>query len=215
MAAAPAAGTAFGTSALAASAPVYASMAAPLSGAMFTGSFVPSVLTSSTGISMGGGGLLSGVTLEAAKPYLYGASIMGQAYSQMSQARFTKSMYEVEQLRVAADTESKRLNAELDSVARLRKLKANIAARLTTQYSGGVAGLDSTRILETTAMKEYGKDYKLALLNIENQVLSGNVQSDIYDASATQATNNGLLNSAVLLGTAAYQYKQLGGAPEA
>ena len=115
---------------------------AALSAPMFTGAFVPSLLTSSTGIPMGGGGLLSGITLEAAKPYLYGASVIGQAYSQMSQARFQKSMYDVEQLRVAADTESKRLNAELDSVARLRQLKASLSARLTNQYSGGVAGLD-------------------------------------------------------------------------
>ena len=86
---------------------------------------------------------------------------------------------------------------------------------MTNQYSGGVAGLDSTRILEQTAMKEYGKDYKLALLNIENQIRSGNVQSNIYEDSAKQVVNNGLLNSAVLLGTAAYQYEQLGGAPEA
>lgn len=224
MAAAPAAGTAFGTSALAASAPVYTSIAAsaalptvtsmaagPLAGASSSMFMNSAFLSPATTLRMaGGGGLLSSFSLDAIKPFMYGASIVGQVYSNIQQAKFQSSMYEVEQLRVAAETETKRLNAELDSVARLRRLKSAIATNLTKQYAGGVAGLDSSRILETIAQQEYGKDYKLSLLNIENEILRGNVQSNIYDASAKQVVNNAALDSAVLLGTAAYQYEQLG-----
>jgi len=211
----PAATSAFGATAATsiAAAPALMTAAAPLSGAMFTGSFVSPLLTNSAGIGtglFGGGGLLSGFSLDAIKPFMYGASVLGQAYSNIQQAKFQSSMYEVEQLRVAAETETKRLNAELDSVARLRRLKAAMATNLTQQYAGGVAGLDSSRILETVAQQEYGKDYKLSLLNIENEILRGNVQSNIYDASAKQVVNNAALDSAVLLGTAAYQYEQLG-----
>ena len=224
--AAPAAATAFG--APAASAAVYSSLAAsaalPTVASLSAGPIAsvgssmmmnPALLSPASAVRLagagGGGGLLAGFTLDAMKPYLYGASVIGQMYSNMQQARFQKSMYDVEQLKLAAATETKRLNAELDSIERLKQLKRIMASNLTRQYGGGVAGLDSSQILNETAQKEYGKDYKLALMNIENQILSGNVQSDIYEATGKQVVNSAALNSAVLLGTAAYQYEQLGG----
>ena len=224
MAAAPAAATAFG--APAATAAVYSSMAAsaalPTVASMAAGPLASSgasmfmnsqFLSPATALRMtGGGGLLSGFTLDAIKPYLYGANIVGQMYSNMQQARFQKAMYDVEQLKVAATTETKRLNAELDNIERLKQLKRIMASNLTKQYGGGVAGLDSSQILNTVAQQEYGKDYKLALMNIENQVLSGNVQSNVYKETGKQVVNSAALNSAILLGTAAYQYEQLGGA---
>lgn len=229
MAAAPAAGTAFGSSALAASAPVYTSMAAsaalptvtsmaagPLAGASSSMFMNSAFLSPGTALRAagGGGGLLSSFTLEAAKPYLYGLSVGSSIINTLNQAQYRKSMYEIQDLQLQANVEMKRLNAVNASIDRMKEIHRINAANLAKAYGGGVVGLDgSTKLLETVSGKEYGRDYEIATLDLANDLVAGNVQSDIYKATQEQVVNGSILDAASKFGTATYLYGRLGGNP--
>ena len=181
-----------------------------------TTSFVPTLLTASQGIPTGG--LLSGFsltkllpTLNQAAPYLYWGSQALGAGARIGEGNYQSRMYDLRNLELQADLSMKRLNSEIESVERFKKLKRVMANNVARQYAGGVSGLDgSAKLYDTIAQQEYGKDYAVAMLNIENELLKGNVQSNIYDMTAQQVVNNAYLDSAVQLGTAAYNYKRLG-----
>lgn len=206
-AAAPAATTAFGSTAFwagtAAAAPVASSVV------------MPSIFTTA---ATSGGGLLSGFsltkllpTLNQAAPYLYWGSQALGVGGRLSEGGYQSRMFELRNLELQADLSMKRLNSEIESVERFKKLKRVMANNVARQYAGGVSGLDgSAKLYDTIAQQEYGKDYAVAMLNIENELLKGNVQSNIYDMTAQQVVNNAYLDSAVQLGTAAYNYKRLG-----
>lgn len=228
MAAAPAAGTAFGSSALAASAPVYTSMAAsaalptvtsmaagPLAGASSSMFMNSAFLSPATTLRMaGGGGLLSSFTLEAAKPWLYGLSTGSSIINTLNQGQYRKSMYEIQDLQLQANVEMKRLNAVNASIDRMKEIHRINAANLAKAYGGGVVGLDgSTKLLETVSGKEYGRDYEIATLDLANDLVAGNVQSDIYKATQEQVVNGSILDAASKFGTATYLYGRLGGNP--
>lgn len=205
---APAATAAFGSTAFWAG----TAAAAPVA----TASFVPTLLTASKGIQAGG--LLSSFslsnllpTLEKAAPYLYWGSQALGVGGRISEGNYQSKMYDLRNLELQADLTMKRMNAEIESVERLKNLKRVMANNLARQYSGGVSGLDgSAKLYETIAQQEYGKDYAVAMLNIENELIKGNVQSNIFDMTSQQVVNNAYLDSAVQLGTAAYNYKRLG-----
>jgi hypothetical protein len=206
-AAAPAATTAFGSTAFwagtAAAAPVASSVV------------MPSIFTTA---ATSGGGLLSSFslskllpTLNQAAPYLYWGSQALGVGGRLSEGGYQSRMFELRNLELQADLSMKRLNSEIESVERFKKLKRVMANNVARQYAGGVSGLDgSAKLYDTIAQQEYGKDYAVAMLNIENELLKGNVQSNIYDMTAQQVVNNTYLDSAVQLGTAAYNYKRLG-----
>lgn len=207
-AAAPAATTAFGSTAFWAG----TAAAAPVA----TASFVPTLLTASQGIPTGG--LLSSFsltkllpTLNQAAPYLYWGSQALGVGGRLSEGGYQSRMFELRNLELQADLSMKRLNSEIESVERFKKLKRVMANNVARQYSGGVSGLDgSAKLYDTIAQQEYGKDYAVAMLNIENELLKGNIQSNIFEATSQQVINNAYLDSAVQLGTAAYNYKRLG-----
>lgn len=228
MAAAPAAGTAFGTSALAASAPVYTSIAAsaalptvtsmaagPLAGASSSMFMNSAFLSPGTALrAAGGGGLLSGFTLEAARPWLYALGTGSSIINTLNQGQYRKSMYEIQDLELQANIEMKKLNAVNASIDRMKEIHRINAANLAKAYGGGVVGLDgSTKLLETVSGKEYGRDYQIATLDLANDLVAGNVQSDIYKATQEQVVNGSVLDAASKFGTATYLYGRLGGNP--
>lgn len=211
-AAAPAATTAFGSTAFWAG----TAAAAPVA----TASFVPSLLTASQGISTGG--LLSGFsltkllpTMEKISPFLYwGSQALGTA-SSISGANFQSNIYDLQNLQLQANMSMKKLNYEQESIEKLRKLKRINAANLARAYSGGVSGLDgSTKLLETVSGQEYAKDYGTALAQFRTDMVSGNIQSNIYQTAGQQVINGAYLDAAAKLGNAAYMYSRIGESPQ-
>jgi len=206
-AAAPAATTTFGSTAFwagtAAAAPVASSVV------------MPSIFTTA---ATSGGGLLSGFsltkllpTLNQAAPYLYWGSQALGVGGRISEGNYQSRMFDLRNLELQADLTMKRMNAEIESLERFKKLKRVMANNVASRYAGGVSGLDgSAKLYDTIAQQEYGKDYAVAMLNIENELLKGNIQSNIFEATSEQVVNNAYLDSAVQLGTAAYNYKRLG-----
>lgn len=211
-AAAPAATTAFGSTAFWAG----TAAAAPVA----TASFVPSLLTASQGISTGG--LLSGFsltkllpTMEKISPFLYwGSQAFGTA-STIRGANFQSNIYDLQNLQLQANLSMKKLNYEQESIERLRKLKRINAANLARAYSGGVSGLDgSTKLLETVSGQEYAKDYGTALAQFRTDMVSGNIQSNIYQTAGQEVINGAYLDAAAKLGNAAYMYSRIGEPPQ-
>lgn len=210
-AAAPAATAAFGSTAFWAG----TAAAAPVVSA----SFVPTLLTASKGISTGG--LLSSFslsnllpTMERLSPLMYWGSQALGATSSISGANFQSQIYDLQNLQLQANMSMKKLNYEQESIERLRKLKRINAANLARSYSGGVIGLDgSAKLLEQVSGQEYAKDYGTALAQFRTDMVSGNIQSNIYDTAGQQAVNTGYLDAAAKLGTAAYMYNRIGGPP--
>ena len=210
-AAAPAATTAFGSTAFWAG----TAAAAPVA----TASFVPTLLTASQGISTGG--LLSSFslsnllpTLEKASPFLYwGSQAFGTAAT-ISGANFQSNIYDLQNLQLQANINMKKLNYEQESIEKLRKLKRINAANLARAYSGGVSGLDgSTKLLEVVSGQEYGKDYGTALAQFRTDMVNGNIQSNIYQTAGQEVINGAYLDAAAKLGNAAYMYSRIGGPP--
>lgn len=227
--AAPAAATAFG--APAASAAVYSSLAA--SAALPTVASMTAGPLASVGSSMfmnqaflspataarvvaggGGGGLLSNISLKTLQPYLFAGSTGLSMMQTLKQAEYQKAMYQVQDLQLQANLEMKKLNFELDSIDKLKRLKTINAANLAKAYGGGVVGLDgSTKLFEEISGREYSKDYAIGLLQFRNDMVAGNVQSDIYKTAQVEVMSGAALDSAAKLGNAAYLYSLVGGPP--
>jgi hypothetical protein len=190
-----------------------AAVAAPLSAAAFTGSFVPSLLTS----GVGGGGLLSGISGAFSAIQPYGSLISGglSAMQSIRQGSIMKNQYELQSLQALADMENKALNWELDNLDKLKKLKTVQAANIARAYAGGIDGLNSNIMLSTINEQEYGEDYKTSLLNMQNTLIEGKVMGDIYADTARTTMTGSILDAGAKLGEAAYLYGRLGGAPTA
>ena len=188
-----------------------AAVAAPLSAAAFTGSFVPSLLTSGVG---GGGffGGLGGLLGDASIMDLgFGASKIIGGIQSIRQGNIMKNQYELQNLQMLADTEARMLNYELAGMKRLDKLSRINAANMSKAYARGVDGsLGSAKFLASINDEEYGADYKLDLMNMQNDLVNGKVQGDIYKTAGAEAVTGSWFDAAAKLGEGAYLYKRLG-----
>ena len=174
--------------------------------------FLPLALTAPTG-----GGLLAGLTTayETIKPtadLLYKAS-QGLSFIQsMQQGQIMKDQYRLQELQALSDMETMKFNATMDGLDRLDKLKRIQAANIATSSARGVDGLSGSALLnQIVSDQEYGKDYKLNLMNLQNIASRGNVNADIYGAASKRAPVDAMLDAGVKLGEAAYSYKKLYG----
>ena len=209
--AAPFAGaTMTGFGGAAATAGTAAAISAPIAATTASMMMSPSIISAGTG----GGGLLAGFTLAKAAPYVYGLSTGTNILNTLRQGEYRKSMYEIQDLQLQANIEMKKLNAINESIDKFREINRINAANLTAAYAGGVVGLDgSIKLLEKISGKEYGRDYQIAELDFANDLVAGNVQSDIYKETQEQVVNGSVLDAASKLGTATYMYGRLGGNP--
>jgi hypothetical protein len=223
---APAVGTAFGTSAVAsmAAAPVFtAAAAAPIASAGASMMMKPAIL------SPGGAGFFStlGSTFSnflnrpllstelfgdfSLKQLGYAASTGMSIMQQIQQGQMQKSLMQVENAKLQAELARKKLNYQMDALQRMKAMNAANSTLVANRYAGGVYGLDgSAKLLEIVNQQEYGQDYKTAMMNIENEILSGNVQSDIFKATGDAAVRDSYLSSAAKFGEAVYMYDRLG-----
>jgi len=221
MAAAPAAGTAFGTSALAASAPVYASMAAaPIA------SVGASMMMNPAIISPGGAGLFSSLGTAFSRPLFssnlfgdislktlgYGISTAGSIYNSIRQGNILKAQYELEAEKSLTDMAVKQANAEVEAVRRLRALNRINSSFVADAYARGVDGLDGSALLnQIISDQEYGRDYKIDLFNLNNIMTTGIVNKEAYKTAAQTSFQSGLFEAAIKTGEAAYKYDKLYG----
>lgn len=146
------------------------SVAAPLAAANFTGSFVPSLLTSSSGggffsnMFSGAGGLLKDASVM---DLAYGAT-QGLSFIQsVRQGQIMKDQYKIQELQALTDMERMKYNATLEGLDRLDKLRRIQAANTVKSFAGGVEGLSGSALLtQITSDQQYGKDYKINLNNL-------------------------------------------------
>ena len=179
-------------------------------------SFTPLLATTAGGIGTSGG-LLAGLTsaYQTIKPtadLLYGAS-QGLSFIQsMQQGQIMKDQYKLQELQALSDMETMKFNATMDGLDRLDKLKKIQAANIATSSARGVDGLSGSALLnQIVSDQEYGKDYKLNLINLQNIASRGNVNADIYGAASKRAPSDAMIDAGVKLGEAAYSYKKLYG----
>lgn len=214
VAVAPAVGTAFGSSALAsmAAAPIFASVAAPIAASTASMMMSPSILSAGGGSFFGGmGGLLSNVSFT---DLAFGAANALSGIQTLRQGNMQAKMYELQNLQTLANLETQKLNFELDGLERLKKLQRIQSARLNAAYGGGVSGLDgSAKLIAQVNDQQYGDEYKVQLMQMQNLIVNGKLQGDIYSASASSARTGSYLDAGAKLGEAAYLYNRIGGAP--
>lgn len=216
-AAAPAATTAFGSTAFWAG----TAAALPVSSAVVMPSIFTTAATAGGGMASSGfftsalnfgRGLLADINLM---DVAFGASQLLSSYQTVRQGRYESDIYKLQANQKLAELEQKRLNFELDGLEKLRKLKRIQAANLARAYAGGVSGLDGSALLnDIVSSKEYGADYKIDLLNIKNNILAGEAQIRMDYAAADYTKSGSYLDAAAKLGEGAYLYSRLGG-PEA
>lgn len=190
-----------------------ATAAATSAATVAASSFVPTLLTASTGIPVGGGLLSSTGFLSnlGSMDALMGIS-SGLSFVQgIRQGQIMKDQYKMQELQTLAQMETDKFNAVKESMDRFDRLQRIQAANLTQSYAGGVSGLDGSALLnQIVSDQEYGEDYKIDLMNIDRIASTGNVNADIYGASASRAPTDALLDASAKLGTAAYTYSKLG-----
>ena len=141
----------------------------------------------------------------------FGASKIIGGIQSIRQGNIMKNQYELQNLQMLADTEARMLNYELAGMKRLDKLSRINAANMSKAYARGVDGsLGSAKFLASINDEEYGADYKLDLMNMQNDLVNGKVQGDIYKTAGAEAVTGSWFDAAAKLGEGAYLYKRLG-----
>lgn len=185
-----------------------ASVAAPIAA---VGSFSPALVSGGGGGFFGnlGGGLLSGMgPMDAVFGITQGLS----AIQSIKQGQVLKDQYKIQELEALSNMEKMKFEATMNGIERLDKLRRLQAANISKSYAGGVSGLDGSALLsQIVSDQEYGQDYKIDLMNINNIVSTGKVNADIYGAASKRAPTDAMIDAGVKLGEAAYSYKKLYG----
>ena len=105
-----------------------------------------------------------------------------------------------------------KFEATMNGIERLDKLRRLQAANISKSYAGGVSGLDGSALLsQIVSDQEYGQDYKIDLMNLDNIASTGKVNADIYGAASKRAPKDAMIDAGIKLGEAAYSYKKLYG----
>jgi len=205
MAAAPAAGTAFGTSALAASAPVYASMAvasAPIASVGASMMMNPAIL------SPGGGGLLAGfgTAFDVFNKYsgLISTGFSGlQAVGAYQRGQYIEQQYKMQAEQMRVEQEINRLNILRAANDKTRNLLATNASVLATGFAAGVNGFDGSVKLVTKKNEErYLRDLSVLEFNETSSELYQDAQSSLLAAAGDEAVRGSKFDALYHLGNA-------------
>jgi len=185
-----------------------ASVAAPIAA---VGSFSPALVSGGGGGFFGnlGSGLLSGIgPMDAVFGITQGLS----AIQSIKQGQILKDQYKIQELEALSNMEKMKFEATMNGIERLDKLRRLQAANISKSYAGGVSGLDGSALLsQIVSDQEYGQDYKIDLMNLDNIASTGKVNADIYGAAAKRAPKDAMIDAGIKLGEAAYSYKKLYG----
>lgn len=213
----PAVTTAFGGSMAAATATApallsAAAVTAPLSGAMFTGSFVPTLLTNSAGI--GSGGLLAGfgTAFDVFNKYsnIISAGFSGlQSIGAYQRGQYLEQQYKMQAEQMRVDQEIKRLNFLKAANDKTRNLLAANASTVASGFANGVNGLDGSVLLVTKKNEErYLRDISTLEFNETSSELFQDAQSSLLTAAGEEAVRGSKFDALVHIGNAYYIYNQ-------
>tara|TARA_R110001606_G_scaffold280595_1_gene429355 strand:- start:974 stop:1633 length:660 start_codon:yes stop_codon:yes gene_type:complete len=188
-----------------------ASVAAPIAAAGSSMMMAPSIMNAGGGGFFGnlGGGLLSGMgPMDAVFGITQGLS----AIQNIKQGQILKDQYKIQELEALSNMEKMKFEATMNGIERLDKLRRLQAANISKSYAGGVSGLDGSALLsQIVSDQEYGQDYKIDLMNLDNIASTGKVNADIYGAASKRAPKDAMIDAGIKLGEAAYSYKKLYG----
>lgn len=147
---------------------------------------------------------------------LMAVSTAFSVYQSYSQGRAQKAMYKLQAEQTRADSERRALQYTERGNETLRQLNKTMSANISKGYAGGVVGFDgSTKLINTVAGTDAGRDFMFDVKNAENAILGGTTQANIYNVAGNTAYSSGLLSAGAKLSEAAYKYSTLGSAPEA
>tara|TARA_R110000787_G_scaffold280402_1_gene391118 strand:- start:4 stop:660 length:657 start_codon:yes stop_codon:yes gene_type:complete len=206
-------------------------MAVPFAGATMTGfggaaaaaaatstmatigaSFVPTLLTASTGIPAGGffSGLAS--AYQAVKPYtsiLSAGSSVLQGIGAYRQGQAMQSQYDLQSLQVQAQNEITRLNWINDATDRTRRLMAANASALARGYAGGVSGLSgSVKLITKTSEEDYIRDMQMAEFNQESSDNFASAESALLRTAGKTAISGSKFEALGYIGSAVKLFEE-------
>lgn len=148
--------------------------------------------------------------IKAAAPYISAASSAFSAVSSFSQGRSQQAIYNLQAMQTKAESARKALEYETRANETLRKVTTANSANIAKRYSGGVLGLEgSAKLIETINFREGGKDFLNDLTNATNAIMTGSIQSDIYEVAGETAARSGLFDAAGKLATGAYEFSKV------
>lgn len=180
---------------------------------MGASSFVPTLLTASTGIPVSGG-LLGGITsaYQMIKPYTgllsAGTSVL-QGINALSQGSMLQSQYDLQAQQIQAQNEINKLNYINDANEKARRLMAVNASALAAGYAGGVNGLDgSVKLIMKENEKEYISDLQMAEFNQLNNDNFADAESSLLRAAGDSAAFGSKVEALGYIGSAAKLFEE-------
>lgn len=190
-----------------------ATAAATTAATTIASSFVPTLLTASTGIPVSGG-LLGGITsaYQAIKPYTgllsAGTSVL-QGINALSQGSMLQSQYDLQAQQIQAQNEINKLNYINDANEKARRLMAVNASALAAGYAGGVNGLDgSVKLIMKENEKEYISDLQMAEFNQLNNDNFADAESSLLRAAGDSAAFGSKVEALGYIGSAAKLFEE-------
>jgi TolA-binding protein len=132
---------------------------------------------------------------------------IASASAQAEQQRLQGQQAQLEGQRKALQYEQ-RANQTLERIG-----AANASARARA-FAGGVQGFSgSALVIQDANMRKGGKEFSIDMNNSAAAIRSGNLQNELYQQAADSTEMSGYFDAVGKLGTAAYSYSKLGGAP--
>ena len=148
--------------------------------------------------------------IKAASPYISAASTAFSAFSSFSQGKSQQAMYNLQAMQTQAESQRKALEYEQRANETLRKVTAANAANASKRYAGGVLGFEgSAKLIETTNLREAGRDFMTDISNASNALMTGSIQADIFGIAGKTAARSGLFDAAGKLATSAYDLSKV------
>lgn len=180
---------------------------------MGASSFVPTLLTASTGIPVSGG-LLGGITsaYQMIRPYTgllsAGTSVL-QGINALSQGSMLQSQYDLQAQQIQAQNEVNKLNYINNANEKARRLMAVNASALAAGYAGGVNGLDgSVKLIMKENEKEYISDLQMAEFNQLNNDNFADAESSLLRAAGDSASFGSKVEALGYIGSAAKLFEE-------
>lgn len=203
--------TGFGGAAATSSASLFT--AASLSAPMFTGAFVPTLLTNSAGVASGGGLLASiGTAADAINKYssIISTGFSGlQAVNAYQRGQFLEQKYKMQAEQVRTEQEIKRLNLLQAANDKTRNILATNASNVASGFSSGVSGFDGSIKLVTKKNEErYLRDISALEFNSTSSELFQDAQMSLLASAGDEAVRGSKYDALRHIGNAYNIYNQ-------
>lgn len=187
--------------------------AASLSAPMFTGAFVPTLLTNSAGVASGGG-LLAGIGTAADAINKYSGIISTgfsglQAVNAYQRGQFLEQKYKMQAEQVRTEQEIKRLNLLQAANDKTRDLLATNASVIAAGSAGGVSGFDGSVKLIARKNEEIAlRDLSKLEFNDTSSQLFQDAQMSLLATASDEAVRGSKYDALYHIGNAYTMYNK-------